>query len=273
MKRVDPASVAGSAVQVHSVMADGTGPCEVVVRAAHPRLRPYVIGYSGFRAGAPPGPLRRRVLPLNLAVLVLDFDGSCSTVAGPRGTPLVSGDAGWRRGVSIGFTPAGVAALCGVPVRDLVGAMVPPADVLGPRVARLADRLAEAPGWDARFDVLDERLSAWLAPSAARPDDLVLQAWSRLQAHTGTVGGLARDLGVSLRYLQLGFRRHIGLPPKTVARIARFQRAVRVIGDPVDAVACGYADQAHFSRDVREMSGLTPTELFAFVQDGRASAE
>lgn len=37
-------------MQVHSVMADDTGPCEIVVRAAHPRLRPYVIGYSGFRA-------------------------------------------------------------------------------------------------------------------------------------------------------------------------------------------------------------------------------
>ncbi|WP_410050022.1 helix-turn-helix transcriptional regulator [Actinomadura sp. CNU-125] len=148
-----------------------------------------------------------------------------------------------------------------------------PADVLGARAARLADRLAEAPGWDARFDVLDERLAAWLAPSAARPDDLVLRAWWRLQAPAGPVGGVARDLGVSLRYLQLGFRRHIGLPPKTVARIARFQRAALLIGDPAAAVACGYADQPHFSRDVREMSGLTPTELFAFVQDGGASPE
>ncbi|WP_199747925.1 protein kinase domain-containing protein [Actinomadura sp. WAC 06369] len=262
----------GPMANVHSVLADDTGPCEVVVRVAHARLRPYVVGYSGFRAAAPPGPLRRRVLPLNLAALIIDFDGPCSAVTGPRGTPLVSGAAAWRRGVTVGLTPAGVAALCDLPIRDLVGTVAAPADVFGPRVSRLADRLAEAPGWDARFDVLDERLAAWLAPSRARPDELVLRAWWRLQAHAGTVGGTARELGVGLRHLQAGFRRHIGVPPKTVARIGRFQRAVQVLGDPAAAVACGYADQPHFSRDVRAMSGLTPTELFAFVQDGRASA-
>lgn len=55
MRRANTASAAGNAVRVHSVMADGTGPCEVVVRAAHPRPRPYVIGYSGFRAGPDSG--------------------------------------------------------------------------------------------------------------------------------------------------------------------------------------------------------------------------
>jgi methylphosphotriester-DNA--protein-cysteine methyltransferase len=102
----------------------------------------------------------------------------------------------------------------------------------------------------------------------------VSQAWWRLQESAGrlTIGGLADELAVSRRHLEIGFRKEIGLPPKTIARIARFQDAVRVLSAPAatlaSAVACGYADQPHLGREVRAMAGMTPGRLFAFVQDG-----
>jgi AraC-like DNA-binding protein len=72
----------------------------------------------------------------------------------------------------------------------------------------------------------------------------------------------------------------VGLPPKLVARIVRFERLTeRVTTEPaVDwaavAAACGYFDQAHLAREVRELAGVTPTELRAAavnsVQDNAA---
>ena len=58
-----------------------------------------------------------------------------------------------------------------------------------------------------------------------------------------------------------------GYGPKTLQRILRFQRAVRLIGGgrPLGEVAatCGFADQAHLTREVRALSGRPPSVLAA----------
>lgn len=260
--------------QVHSVLARaGPAPCATAVRPAAPWLRPYVAGYAGFRTGGSASePLARRVLPLNLATVIIDVDAPVRLVTGPRATPLVDGRTAWRHGITLGLTPAGVAALAGMPIRELTGAMVPLDAVLGTRGGELAERMAAAPGWAARFALLDDQLTAWLCPERTVHGP-VERAWWRLQETGGRIpiGRLVAELDVGRRGLEAGFRREIGLTPKTVARIARFQRAARVLSsraEPLEeAVACGYADQPHFTREVRAMAGVTPTRLCAFLQD------
>jgi AraC-like DNA-binding protein len=256
--------------QVHSVLVRaGQQPCAVTGRLAAPRLRPYVAGYSAFRAGA--GAAGRRVLPLSLAVVVVDLAGTGALVSGPRDTPLVQEQAGWRHGVAVGLTPAGARAVLGLPARELAGAVVPLDSLPGSRAGELAGRLEAAPDCAARFAVLDEVLTAWLRPER-QPDAIAARGWQRLQAAAGkaTIGELAAGLGVGRRRLEAGFAREIGLPPKTVARIARFQDAVQVLAAPsgtfAAAAACGYADQPHFNREIRAMAGITPSELRALVQ-------
>jgi AraC-like DNA-binding protein len=61
------------------------------------------------------------------------------------------------------------------------------------------------------------------------------------------------------------FRRELGLPPKTLARLVRFERAHRLTsraateGWAAVAADAGYYDQAHLIRDFRAFSGSTPT--------------
>jgi AraC-like DNA-binding protein len=256
--------------QVHSVpVRAGREPCAVTGRPAAPRLRLYVAGYSAFRTGAEAA--GRRVLPLSVATVVVDLGGSGVLVSGPRGTPLMQEEADWRQGVAVGLTPAGVRAVLGLPVRELAGAVIPLDGLPGSRAGELAGRLEAAPGPAARFAVLDEVLTAWLRPER-QPDATAARGWQRLQAAAGAtrIGGLAAELGVSRRRLETGFAREIGLTPKTVARIARFQDAVQVLATPsgtfAAAAARGYADQPHFNREIRAMAGITPTELRAFIQ-------
>jgi AraC-like DNA-binding protein len=162
-------------------------------------------------------------------------------------------------------------ALLGVPARRVLGESLALTDVLGAREAELAERLAAVPDWASRFTVLDEWLTCSLDVRTG-PDALVASAWLWLQqpAQRITVNALADRLGISRRYLELRFQREIGLPPRSVARIARLQHAVARLFEPTDlariAVECGYADQPHFSREIRAMTGLTPTELCAFLQ-------
>ncbi|MGK3203278.1 helix-turn-helix domain-containing protein [Amycolatopsis sp. MEPSY49] len=71
---------------------------------------------------------------------------------------------------------------------------------------------------------------------------------------------------VSERRLRRRFVQAVGYGPATYLRVARFQRAValatRVSGLAALAVAAGYSDQAHLSRDCRALTGLTPRRYF-----------
>ncbi|MFD9942951.1 helix-turn-helix transcriptional regulator [Nonomuraea sp. NPDC059023] len=244
-------------------------PYEMTARLPPPWLRPYVLGWAGFRAGE--ADLPSRMLPLNAATLIVDFTGMDTIVTGPRAAVTFSARSPWRHGVALGLTPAGMSALTGVPLREVTGTTVRLEDLLGARAEELTGRLTAAAGWAERFGVLEERLTAWLRPGTGR-DELVMRAWSRLQDPAGppTIAALAAELGVSRRHVELGFRRVVGLSPKTVARIARFQRTVDTWRRPrarLDtALACGYADQSHLAREIRAMAEMTPKQLFAFVQ-------
>ncbi|MBE1491095.1 AraC family transcriptional regulator [Plantactinospora soyae] len=257
--------------QIHSVPTRSQpGACETVTALPPPRLRPYVLGYSGFRS-ATGAQVRHRILPLNVTTLIVDFSAPGGLVTGPRSTSTVSGRTCWGHGVAVGLTPAGVSALLGVPMPALTEGTVPLAEFLGQHDAELTERLGDAPDWSSRFAVLDDRLAAWSA-TERQPDGPVLEAWWRLQRPGGRlrIGTLAKELGVSRRYLELGFRRQIGLSPGTVARIARFQHAVYLLGRgaglPRTAVDSGYADQPHLNRQMRAMAGVTPAELCAILQ-------
>ncbi|BCB90155.1 hypothetical protein [Phytohabitans suffuscus] len=169
--------------QLHSVPARAQPePCETFSGAAGPRLRPYVLGYAGFRSGDGAA-LAHRVLPVNSATMIVDYEAGGRVVTGPRSDPAVFERTRWGHGVSVGLTPRGVDALLGVPMGELAGASVPLADLLGRDGEELAERLAAAPDWPARFAVLDGLLAERLGRVAGREaDGLALHAWARLQA-------------------------------------------------------------------------------------------
>ena len=136
-------------------------------------------------------------------------------------------------------------------------------------------RLQDVPDWKARFDLVEGFLCRRLADSAPPPRE-VEWAWRQLVRSGGRVRirALACELGWSPRRLIDRFRDQVGLPPKAVARVIRFDRAVTALSSGTPriaevAAACGYADQAHLARDVRALGGITPGELVAgnFVQD------
>lgn len=79
---------------------------------------------------------------------------------------------------------------------------------------------------------------------------------------------IRRDVGVSRKALARDFSEQVGATPKLLARIHRFRHARLLIqrpGVPLadTAVDAGYFDQAHMSRDFRDLGDLTPGEYLA----------
>ncbi len=243
------------------------------------RLRGLVSSYTGYVEFAP-APLRRleaatmripMILSLGPTILV-GGERFGSFVAGPDDRSVVTEHAGDQLGVEVNLTPLGARRLLAVPLLEIARRVVALADLVGPEGEVLVARLQEAPDWDARFALLDAALLRRLdAAPPVRAE--VVQAWSLLEASHGAVGveALARRVGWSRRHLASRFAQDIGVPPKTAARILRFERVTsllrsgRALSLADAAYDCGYADQSHLNRDFRSLAGTTPGDYAARV--------
>ena len=250
-----------------------------------PPLRPFVDGYVGYRQeGFAPGvhrglPSRHLTFIVSLADPV-DIAGMPDAaqrpaayqafVGGLHAAPATIRHHGTQVGVSIQMTPLGAHALLGMPAGALAWSVVELEDVLGRPAGELVERLADAPAWRARFAVLDDVLSRRLdAPGGPSPE--TVRAWERLLTSGGSldVRTLAREVGWSRRHLSERFRLELGLPPKVLGRVLRFERARRLLEGPHRpslaqvAAVCGYYDQAHLNREFRELAGCSPLQWLA----------
>jgi AraC-like DNA-binding protein len=256
---------------------------EVARRPLLPALRPYVLsqleGWSYLRGGR----TRLREVPFAGVPLVLNLGAPWqiesgtqrsaqrhdSFVAGLHTAPsLVEGADAWAC-IELRLTPLGARRLLGRPMHELVNRTLD-LDELLPEARDLNGRLRDTSAWDERFDLVESFLLRRMDESAP-PPPAVEWSWARLQRSHGRtpISALADELGWSHRRLIARFRDHLGLPPKVLARVLRFGRAVELLGGSpsagLAAVAydCGYFDQAHMNRDFRELAGTTPATLVA----------
>lgn len=148
----------------------------------------------------------------------------------------------------------------GVPLRCFTDQIIPLADV-----NRAID--GELKRW---FE--SGRLSDLVQPDVghmATPHDRRLgEAGLRLKRGE-TVGAVAAALAIGERQLERIFAEAMGLSPKKFARILRLRRSLvtAAAGARLAEAATdgGYADQAHFSREVRDFTGQSARPLLRDV--------
>ena len=277
---------------------DGFASWELASRPVPTRFRGLVrtwLGYSERAAGI----RRQRELPGARVVVIFEFGppirvsatGSerCETL--PRGgfvaaihrSFAMTEHDGEQAGIQVDLTPLAARRIFGMPLAHLHDRTVSLPDVIGD--ASLGDQLAELRTWQARFDrverVLEQRLHAG-------PTTCPRVAWAtgQIEARGGQIqaGALARELGCSRKHLAALFHDQVGCTPKLYAKIARFQRLVAAARAPEPprwadlALELGFSDQAHLAREVRSLSGVTPSGLrdqfspVTNVQDEQAAA-
>lgn len=210
-----------------------------------------------------------RILPDGCLDII--WDGAHLFVAGPDTGPVPLTAGPDSTFVGLRFRPGHAPPVLGWPASELRDERAGVEDLWGPASARtLAERLAGAGPRAARAlleSAVRQRMAA--APPADRMiDGLVAALTTAAPAGPGLVAALARRLGVTERSLHRRCSAAIGYGPKTLDRVLRFRRAI-VLGHSgvaanlgAVAAAAGYADQAHFVRECRRLSGQTPSELF-----------
>ena len=185
-----------------------------------------------------------------------------------------------QRGVQLALHPLAAPALLGCRAAELVGLGDHGHEVLGRVAAELHDRVCSRADADSQLDVVQQWLrtrAAGTRGTSVRPE--VARAWQVVQHSEGRcrVEDLAREVALSPRQLRTLMVAETGLSPKQLCRASRFDNVVAELargsrGLAEIAYVTGYADQAHLTREFRQMAGCSPTRWLAEerrnIQDG-----
>ncbi len=237
------------------------------------------IGITPYRiTGAAPGthiglpsPTITLIVDLGTGLTLSTRDDQMRTfrvaVGGMHLQPVTIHHDGTQIGVALDLTPAALRTILGVRAGDLCATNLDLADLDPALARRLHDELGDVP--DAvRADLCARLIGEMLAAgtAAAAPEDARLM-WALLARRRGriSVAELAERSGWSPRRLTALFTAEYGMGPKRAARLFRFDHARRRLetGHPIAEVAalCGYADQAHLTREVGDFTGHPPAEF------------
>ena len=153
----------------------------------------------------------------------------------------------------IRFRPGRAAVALRTPLTLLTDARVP-----------LRDVTKSFPTID-RLEAIEDTLRLVLAEAKADPRvDAAVEAIIRSGGRV-SIESVAEVSGVSRQHLARAFAHHVGVTPKTFARVMRFRRAIE-LGRRQQwadvAVELGYFDQSHLIADFREFAGETPVPFF-----------
>ncbi|HJP74470.1 MAG TPA: helix-turn-helix transcriptional regulator [Pseudonocardiaceae bacterium] len=204
------------------------------------------------------GPARTyRIVPDGCVDLI--WTGSTLFVAGPdTGAVLTPAQPGTLYGVR--FRPGVAPALLGLPASAITDAR-PNLDELGRQTFadRLPDQLSAA---ENPADLLEQAVCLELRRDRLDPAVPDLVAGLR---RGQTVTELSERFGLTERSLHRRSVAAFGYGPKTLQRVLRFQRALRLVRagrSYADAAfESGYADQPHLAREVRALAGVPLSQL------------
>jgi AraC family transcriptional regulator len=120
-------------------------------------------------------------------------------------------------------------------------------------------------------DLLCEVLAGLAAgPSRGPSPPWLARACRALDEESASIREVARAIGIHPVHLAREFRRRFGVTPTAYRRRGRVRRAARLLAHSTlplaeTALAAGYADQAHMTRELRAVAGLTPRGLRRLV--------
>lgn len=221
------------------------------------------------------------IIPDGCAELVLNVgdpfaerasDGSMShqprrLVAGQITRALAVAPSGHIDIWGIRFHPWSASAFLGVSGEELRDRVIP-LDAIASRIDRLLDDWDCETSDEARERALIDLLSmrARALPSVDPVAQRLVVAATRSEDDL-SVRGLAKRVGLGARRVQAVFRDRVGLSPKQLLRINRYQRALGLaranpeLSWSTIAARAGYYDQAHLLHESNDIAGTTPAKL------------
>lgn len=188
-------------------------------------------------------------------------------VIGPFKKKLMLFSDGFTGFVAVRFKAWGLWPFSIKPIPALVGHITPAEEIFGNKIGGLV-REMEGHGREVKIEMAQQYLQREFSETG-RARIASAPIGERIIAQNGivSISDLANRLGTNSRQLERVFRRETGLSAKMFSRIIRFNHAKRMIeNDPEISLSrltyeVGYSDQAHFSKNFRELFDYSPADF------------
>jgi AraC-like DNA-binding protein len=239
-----------------------------------------------------------RILPDGCAELILNFGARfieyddagnaerqpLNFLVGQITRPILIAPSGTVQLIGIRFHPGGTFPFFRFPMHEITNNIVE-VGALGHSIERdLVDRAWDEPSLLQKVTAVENSL--FERARNCKHDSWIVGLAARIVDHRGrvSVDSLALLAGVTSRQLERRFLQEVGISPKLLCRILRFQQIFRAVNEndgrwAVVAADCGYYDQAHLIRDFKLFARQTPVVFLkqrsalteAFTRKKRAS--
>ena len=254
----------------------------------HPDLAALVKCYWTLEVPAGIDPQRQRIIPdgcLELAFVLGDdikrYTSENEFILQPRAMvigqtlePFYIEPTGYVNTFAVRFYPYGFANFVSTPIHELSNKETPLAPLFGEEFSRrLEQEIIEAEGSEQRIEIVERMLLGKLNEEST-VDKIVKSTIDALLASKGgtTIQAILQEDASQRRKLERKFRQQIGISPKQLSKVIRLQTALKMILNEDEkslthiAYESEFYDQAHFSKDFRQFTGVNPKEFLGHDQ-------
>jgi AraC-like DNA-binding protein len=132
----------------------------------------------------------------------------------------------------------------------------------------LYDRIMEVEGLANKITALETYFLQQLKKNETRLKKVLMVQTLSQQISLGhqhsNLAALAKQSGLSERYIQKLFLSNIGIGPAAFTSVLRFNKSLQLVLNTTQSLTeiaydCGYYDQAHFIKEFRKFTGITPS--------------
>lgn len=192
---------------------------------------------------------------------------------GLRDVPVTLGSpAGATGSIGIELTTAGAYRFLNIPLHEIANNLFSFETLYGNPGKRLLEKVIDSEEPKQKLNIVQGFLIDYLSANE-KNNSIVDYAVNYIWSSHGLapVKELERKLGYSRRYLDLLFKEHLGISPKTLCTIARFQSFFKylTLGEfkASGKIADLYYDQSHFIKEFKRYTGFTPTQYTTLNND------
>lgn len=213
-------------------------------------------------------PFRNWITSRSGGALRIHAVSTCSIV-GQQTVPAVIDSPSVSGIIGITLKPAGAYRFFRIPLHEVADRTVLADELFGREGCELHEQIDAAPTADAKVGVVQRFLLRLLRRN--RRDEPVVDWMLDMIDRSGgciRIDRLSEKAGYTRRQIDRKFADFVGLSPKTVANIVRFQRVYsRALSSERKAPDKGlfesYYDQSHYIKEFKRFSGHTPGEVEA----------